>query len=205
MANPFVEERLPDEVEKNAVGGPMFKTTVSILNSGHEQRNIQWSQARAEWDIGYGLSHLKPGKAQSYLNKVIEFFYARRGMAIGFRFKDWTDYQIENQVIGVGTDAIAEYQIVKIYNSPGVTYTRTITKIVENSEEVQIDAVTTTAYTIDYNTGVITLDANLPAASVLSVSCEFDVPVRFDTDKLDINAVTSEAGYIGSIPIVEVR
>lgn len=205
MANAFVEERLPDEVEKNAVGGPQFKTIVTTLASGHEQRNIQWSQSRAKWDIGYGLSHLKEGKSQSYLNKVIEFFYARRGQAVGFRFKDWTDYSVNNQLIGVGDDLLQDFQIVKIYNSTGVSYTRILSKIVENSETVTINDIETSNYTIDYNTGIITLNSPLALGAILKVSCEFDVPVRFDTDELDITAVTSDAGFIGSIPIIEVR
>lgn len=206
MANPFVEERLPDEVERNAIGGPQFKTIITPLSSGHEQRNIQWSQSRGEWDIGYGLSHLKPGKSQSYLNKVIEFFYARRGRAIGFRFKDWTDFEITNQVIGVGDAALTQFQIVKVYNSVGVTYSRIISKIVTGTASVYLDSVLqVSGYTLDVNTGIITFSTPPAVDVVVSVTCEFDVPVRFDIDKLDINAVTSDAGFIGSIPVVEVR
>jgi len=205
MANPFVEERLPDEVERNAVGGPGFKTIITPLQSGHEQRNIQWSQSRAKWDIGYGLSHLNPGKSQSYLNLVIAFFYARRGRAVGFRFKDWTDFELNDQLIGVGDGSTSAYQIVKVYNEAAVSYTRILSKIVDSSETVTINDVPTAAYTIDYNTGIITLDSPLALNDLLRVTCEFDVPVRFDTDELDITAVTSEAGFIGSIPIIEVR
>jgi uncharacterized protein (TIGR02217 family) len=34
---------------------------------------------------------------------------------------------------------------------------------------------------------------------------EFDVPVRFDTDRLGVNLSLIEAGSIPDIPIVEIR
>jgi len=206
MAQPFVEERLPEEVERGAVGGPMFKTIITPLYSGHEQRNISWSQSRAEWDIGYGLSHLKEGKSQSYLNEVIAFFYARRGRAVGFRFKDWTDYEVTDVTIGVGDDAETDFQAVKIYNESGLaTYTRILTKLVTGTVVVKIDGTPTVAFSVDVDTGIITMDTAPTAGQVITLTCEFDVPVRFDTDKLDITAITMDAGSIGSIPIVEVR
>lgn len=208
MATPFVEERLPDEVERGAVGGPMFKTVITPLESGHEQRNIQWSQSRGEWDIGYGLAHLDEtggGHSGFYLNQVIDFFYARRGRAVGFRFKDWTDYQISNQIIGVGNAVLTDFQVVKIYNEVGVSYTREITKLVDATLSVTVDGLLTVDYTVDINTGLITFNSPPADGAVIAVTCEFDVPVRFDTDKLDITAFTALAGTIGSLTIVEVR
>lgn len=206
MAAAFVEERLPEEVERGAVGGPQFKTTVIPLASGHEQRNINWSQSRGEWDIAYGLSHLIAGKSTSYLNEVIEFFYARRGKAVGFRFKDWTDYRATNQTIGVGDDVEVNFQAVKIYNEAGLaTYTRVLSKLVSGSLTVRINGTPTAAYTVDNNTGIITFNTPPAGSAVITIDVEFDVPVRFDTDKLDITAVSVDVGNIQSIPIVEVR
>jgi uncharacterized protein (TIGR02217 family) len=34
---------------------------------------------------------------------------------------------------------------------------------------------------------------------------EFEVPVRFDTDRLEVNLTLIEAGSIPNIPIVEIR
>ncbi len=207
MTQAFIEERLPEEVERRAIGGPMFKTLVTTLFSGHEQRNVSWSQARGEWDIGYGLSHLKEGKSQSYLNDVIAFFYARRGRAIGFRFKDWTDFELSNTTIGLGDTSTTAFQIVKIYKEASATaYVRTLNKIVDSTEVVQLDGVPqVSGYTIDYDTGIVTFSSPPGSAVVVSVACEFDVPVRFDIDKLDIVAFTQDTGLIQTIPLVELR
>ncbi len=51
----FHEVRMPIDVERGAVGGPGFKTRVLPLESGFEQRNIDWSDTRGEWDLSYGL------------------------------------------------------------------------------------------------------------------------------------------------------
>jgi uncharacterized protein (TIGR02217 family) len=45
-----------------------------------------------------------------------------------------------------------------------------------------------------------------PAAdAVVTAGFEFDVPVRFDTDRLEVNLSGFRHGAIPSIPIVEVR
>lgn len=206
MTIAFDEDRLPEEVERGAVGGPRFMTIITSLKSGFEQRNIDWENSRAEWDIGYGLSHLKPGMSQSYLDAVIEFFYAHRGQAVGFRFKDWTDYSVTNQTVGVGDGVLTDFQAVKVYNEAGnITYTRPLTKLVTGTVKVYLDAVETVLFTVDVNTGIITMTSPPGGGVVVSIDCEFDVPVRFAVDKLDITALTADAGHIGSIPIIEVR
>ncbi len=64
-----------------------------------------------------------------------------------------------------------------------------------------------TAYTVDHATGLVTfLAGHIPAAgAAITAGFEFDVPVRFDTDKLEINIQGFRHGAIPSIPIVEIR
>ncbi len=40
---------------------------------------------------------------------------------------------------------------------------------------------------------------------MVSAGFEFDVPVRFDTDRIEVNMASFASGEIPSIPIVEVR
>ena len=49
----FHNVRFPEDVSYGTNGGPGFKTTVIDLASGHEQRNIDWSLARATYDAQY--------------------------------------------------------------------------------------------------------------------------------------------------------
>lgn len=201
----FHEVRLPDDIEKGASGGPRFSTTVMELSSGHEKRNVNWSQQRGHWDIGYGIQY----KADA-LELIIDFFYARMGRAYGFRFRDWADYQIGEPGaahVMYTTTNTTTYQIIKKYTSGATTFTRTIKKIVANSVSLYLNAVLVNPadYTVDNNTGIIVFDSATPVGQTLAIICEFDVPVRFDTDELSISMETFNAGAVPSIPIIELR
>lgn len=204
---PFVDIRLPDDVERGATGGPGFNTTIVTLDSGFERRNSNWAQARASYDIGYGIEYKED------MEDVIKFFYARRGKAVGFRFKDWADYEMPDQTIAIGVNADTRltFQLFKRYADDGGFYDRVIRKPVIDSEAVSRGGTLITKgpgpmqYTIDYNTGIITLGSELNEDEVLAARCQFDVPVRFDTDKLNITMETFQAGSIPSIPIVELK
>jgi len=197
----FHDVRLPDDIERGASGGPGFKTTVITLASGHEKRNVEWSQQRGRWDIGYGIQSLDG------LGDVVDFFYARQGRAFGFRFKDWSDFEItDKQPIGTGDGLEVEFQIFKRYSSGGIDFDRTITKPVSGTVKPFLDGVEqTSGFTVDNTTGIITFDTAPGAGVEVQVECEFDTPVRFDTDNLDISVETFSAGAIPSISIIEIR
>ncbi|NLE03700.1 MAG: DUF2460 domain-containing protein, partial [Crenarchaeota archaeon] len=92
----FVEIRFPTTISYGASGGGIFSTDIVTTYTGHEQRNINWDRAKASYAISL------TNRTQGEVDEVIAFFYARRGRAIGFRFKDWMDFQVKNQIIGVG-------------------------------------------------------------------------------------------------------
>jgi uncharacterized protein (TIGR02217 family) len=74
----FHEVRFPDNIAYGATGGPEFATTVVATGSGHEKRNVNWSEARGRWDVASGL------KKQAQIDELIAFFRSRRGKAYGF-------------------------------------------------------------------------------------------------------------------------
>lgn len=210
----FVNERLPEDIERGASGGPTFLTTVMELAGGTEKRNVEWSRPRQEWDISYGIQD------PDGLDEIIALFYICHGRAYGFRFKDWSDYKIGNpddgtlQQIGVGTGAEDTYQIVKNYIIGSDSYSRKITRIVEGTLKVYLQdnvfqtdtlQVEDTDYTIDYDTGIIVFAANVTNAYKVRISCEFDVPVRFDTDSLKKKVTWERAEEIPSIQIIELK
>src|SRR3569623_2959053 len=83
----FVEVQFPPTISCGAKGGPAFSTSVLELASGVEQRNVNWSRERPKYDISTGL------RDAADFNAYAKFFYARMGKALGFRFKDWSDYR----------------------------------------------------------------------------------------------------------------
>jgi len=219
----FHEVQFPADVSTGAVGGPEFKTTILTLGSGEEKRNIEWSLTRAQYNIGTGLRERKDFEVFQ------QFFYARYGRAYGFRFKDWSDYTIVNQSFTVDltspVDPInqslnpgaTEFQIFKTYGSGGFTFYRPILKpVVAPTEGTSLLTVNATPlifgstasghWTFDSTTGIITLGDPLIQDDVVEIHyLEFDVPVRFDIDKLDMNMAAYEAGEWVNIPIVELK
>ena len=203
----FHDVKLPDDIERGAQGGPRFKTTILALSSGFERRNEEWEQTRAEWDIGYGL------RKKSQFVTTVDFFYARRGRLHTWRFKDWLDFVMAQQIVGVTDGANANFQIFKRYSSGGFDFDRTLTKIVTGTEVVLVNSVTIAEgagagqYTLDDATGLVVLGSTLAAQSGtdVEVSCEFDNHVRFDTDALDLIADTDDAATMPQIPVMEVR
>ena len=206
----FHEVLFPKEISYGSAGGPKFKTTIFASDSGYEQRNIEWSEVRAEYDVSHGI------KSREQMEEIREFFMARRGRAYGFRFLDYADYRLSNQVIGVGDGVQTEFQLIKTYRSQQTEsgsderYDRTITKPVwDTVSGVQAGATVLTApadYSVDYDSGVITLTSPLGVDVPLSVGqAEFHVPVRFDTDHLDVTHDFWETQSWPNIPLVELR
>ena len=203
----FHDVQLPEDVEKGSGGGPEFNTIINSLATGFEKRNIQWSQARAKYSIGYGI------QTKADFNTVRDFFYARFGRAHSFRFKDWGDFEMARQIIGVTDGSTATFPVFKRYTSGALDYDRTIEKIVLDSELVWVNNVPitegggATQYQLNDLTGVLTIGATLAAQSATNVEvlCEFDVPVRFDTDQFDVTLETFDAGAIPNLPVIEVK
>lgn len=273
----FIETpRFPDNISYGAVGGASFNTDVVVLGSGFEQRNINWDVARARWDVSHGI------KLKNEMSSIIAFHRAMKGRAHGFRFKDWSDYQITvaNGVLTRVANTADQFQIIKNYSAGSLLDARKISKPVSGSVQAYRNG-STIASTVNTATGIVTLgalstktitsisqavngvvgcvghgfatgsvmkitgvvgmtqvnnqaftitstgldtftlgvntsaytayssggSAILYAATtdVLAVSCEFDVPVRFDDDRLPVAYIYKEVLQIDQIPIVELR
>jgi len=205
----FHEVRFPDDISRGARGGPERRTQIVELASGDEERNACWANSRRRYDAAYGI------RRADDLVAVVAFFEARNGRLYGFRWKDWADFKsclpsqtpaATDQVIGTGDGATTAFQLVKSYVSGSQSWTRTITKPVAGTVLVAIDGVdVTTGWSVDTMTGLITFTTAPAAGAAITAGFEFDVPVRFDTDTLDVTLDIERLGSITSIPLIEVR
>lgn len=196
----FEEVQFPSDISYGANGGPMFLTDVVATVSGYEQRNSKWSQSRAKYNVASGV------KTETQWQALIAFFRARRGKAVGFRFKDWSDYGAENVGIGTGDGITTDFQLVKLYTSGSVAVSRDITKPVAGTVTIYVDAVLqASGVTVDTTTGIVSFTTAPLIGEVISADFEFDVPVRFDTDEMAISMDSFDAGNWSSIPLIEVR
>jgi uncharacterized protein (TIGR02217 family) len=205
----FHEVRFPDNISRGARGGPERRTQIVELASGDEERNASWANSRRRYDVAYGI------RRADDLAAVVAFFEARNGRLYGFRFKDWADWKscapsqtpsAADQVIGTGNSTTTAFQLVKAYSSGTQAWTRTITKPVAGSVTVAIDGVEqATGWSIDTTTGLVSFDSAPAAGAIITAGFEFDVPVRFDTDTLDVTLDLERLGSITSIPLLEIR
>lgn len=224
---PLDQIRLPDTIEVGASGGPGFNTTVLESASGFEKRNVNWDQARGRWDVGYGPRHMTDIDGAIWaIQTIVAFFYARRGKAYTFLFRDWTDYVVGRQVIGVTNGVKATWQGIKTYEPSGPRpYNRDITKPVDETVQVWVNGALIARgagggqYQLDAATGIITLGATLAATTGQNIewACRFDCHVRFDIDDIAVTALSRMAeaddpeatldmiASIPSIPLIEVR
>lgn len=189
----FDDVRLPDDVERGARGGPRFQTTIVGLSSGGEQRNADWSQQRCEFNISWGIDRKEDYQA------VIAFFYARMGRAIAFRFKDWSDYQAAGVNIGTGDGTTKTFQLRKLYG----TYARKITRPVTGTLKVYVNGSLTSVSLGAL--GTFTFAAAPASGAVITADFEFDVPVRFESDLMQVELEWAGAGSIPDIVLLEVR
>lgn len=196
----FHEVQFPPDISYGASGGPGYSTTVVTTVSGHERRNANWAAARGKWNVAHGL------KKREQVAALIAFFRARKGRAYGFRFKDWTDYQAFAQVLGVGDGANKTFQLVKHYASGGEIDTRLIAKPLTGTVKIYRDGVeAVTGWTVNTATGLVTFTTAPISGVQVTADFEFDVPVRFDSDQMDITIETYQLGSWGQIPVLEIR
>jgi uncharacterized protein (TIGR02217 family) len=141
-------------------------------------------------------------------------------MAYGFRFKDWSDFKSCNtastpnfmdQVIGTGDAVEADFQLSKTYTKGAFSRSRDITKPVAGTVLISINGVQklegdgTYPWSVDTATGIVTFSSTVPPdGEVVRAGYEFDVPVRFDSDKLSVNYEFYQAGS-ANVPLVEIR
>jgi uncharacterized protein (TIGR02217 family) len=60
-------------------------------------------------------------------------------------------------------------------------------------------------WSVDTTTGLVTFNTAPGAGVSITAGFEFDVPVRFDTDALDVTLDLERLGSITSIPLLELR
>lgn len=196
----FVEVRFPEDIAYGSSGGPEYATDVVATESGYEQRNISWQEARARYNVAHGV------KTQAQLDALIAFFRARKGRAIGFRFKDWGDYQAVNQTLGTGDGVTTQFQLVKHYASGGEEEVRVITKPAEPTVKLYFNSILqASGFSVDYNSGAVAFSSPPGVGVAIAADFEFDVPVRFDTDRLSASLDAYGVHSWSDIPLVELR
>ena len=195
----FNEARLLDCVSYGSSFGHEFQTSIVTLRSGVERRNARWSKPLGQYSVRYDA--LEP---EQHLI-VRGAHMACMGSLIAFRLKDWTDFFVEHEPLAVATGEQQRVQLKKTYRFGSLSYVRPIAKPVEGTVKIFADGDLLPA-TADHTTGFVTFTA-MPGQAI-TWSGEFDVPVRFASDRLDVDPIAARGRQFilsTDVDLIEVR
>lgn len=204
----FHEVRLPARLAFGSTGGVERRTEIVSLASGHERRSTPWAQGRRRYLIGANLRSLDDMAA------LTAFFEARRGRLYGFRFRDFADFRScapaampgpGDQRLGVGDGERTQFQLVKHYGEADAAWARHISKPLEGSVRVAVAGVEEPGFTVETATGMVAFATPPAIGAVVTAGFEFDVPVRFDADRIEVTLESFGAGRMAAVPLIEVR
>ncbi|HWW50030.1 MAG TPA: DUF2460 domain-containing protein [Xanthobacteraceae bacterium] len=209
----FHEVLFPLDIALKSIGGPERRTEIVTFGSGREQRNARWMHSRRRYDAGYGI------KTLAELQSVVAFFEERRGRLFGFRWRDRLDHSSAapglavsplDQPLGFGDGVRASFALAKTYGAGHAPYARPVAKPVAGSVRVAVageEVAAGLAFDCDTTTGLVTFrSGHVPkSGEAVRAGFLFDVPVRFDTDYLEVDLSAFTAGAIPKIPLVEIR
>jgi uncharacterized protein (TIGR02217 family) len=190
----FFEVEFPRDIGFTSTGGPAWSTYVNEGFSGFEQRNRNWSQSRAKFQI------VLQGKPITEFQNVFNFYLNVGGMADAFRFYFYADYSAAGQFIATADgSADPTYQLQKTYVTGGRTYTRIVYKpIMSTVFDFQGNALADTVvmydngvkktnnadYTVDATTGLVSFLYTPASGHTITADFQFHYPVRFDVDDM---------------------
>ena len=212
MPSAFHDVLFPLDIALKSAGGPERRTEIVTLGSGREERNARWAQSRRRYDAGYGVRTFEA------LSSVVAFFEERRGRLYGFRWRDRLDHSSAaagapgplDQTLGTGDAARTAFALAKTYGGIHAPYQRPIAKPVAGSVRVAVAGAEKTEgvdFSCDPSTGLVTfLAGHAPGlGAAVTAGFLFDVPVRFDTDYLEVDLTAFAAGAIPKIPLIEIK
>lgn len=201
--------RFPIDIALGALGGPVRSTDIVTLVSGVEERNQRWFASRRQFDARYGV------KNRNDMRAVLEFFEERRGRFHSFLWHDAIDFSTAaagapvtpfDEVIGAGDSVNVSFQLSKTYGASFDPYQRKIAKPISTTLKLGVNGVEldSSDFYVDEETGLVTLLNAPTSGQAVTAGFEFDIAVRFDTDRLDIALNSFDAADIPSIPVIEV-
>lgn len=173
----------PNSLWSSGVRGKQIRRNQRVqVSSGEMQINVGWSRTLRQYEIGSVPLTVEQWQSLEGLHEVTE------GGAYGFLLQDPKDSTVTDAtgkatLIDAGTHT---YQLVQRKTAAGSsrTHDRVITRPRAASFVLKVSGTPTGSYTLDADTGIVTIPAD-PAFATVSWSGIFYVPVHFETDDID--------------------
>jgi len=192
----FVDVLFPEQYGFDSNAGPSWKVEIVETANKREKRNLVYQDGRRIYNLSY------TSRTKAVMEEINAFHSVMHGPWKSFRFWDFTDHELNNEVVAVGDGATTEFQVIKTYTAGAASHERTINKIVSGLVVTVNDIVT--AHSIDLLTGIITFGSAPADGAVIKVTGEFHVAVRFVEDRLTWNADAPNLFTPESLTLIEV-
>ena len=210
----FHEIRFPTAISRGAVGGPERRTDVVVLGSGFEERNSRWADSRRSYNAGYGIRSLDDLACGDRLLRGAARAPATASAGAttptASRARRWLrlppSISRSAPVTALPPSSSSPRSTARpTRRGPVPSASRSPARC--SSRSPAPSRVKAPTSSVDAATGVVTFTpGHIPAdGAAVTAGFEFDVPVRFDTDKLEISLSGFRHGAIPNIPIVEIR
>lgn len=206
----MIDVRLSREIEVGAKARPRYKTDKINADGGYVVRNQRWRYPLFDFEFTIEPGYIDEGdyvEDPAEIEKLEEFirlFHVVGGAGSPFPFRHWRDYQALDQPLGYGDYSQTEYQLYRSYTLGAVTRRRKILLPVVNSLVAYVDGAPTAA-TVNRGTGILTFALPPDGGQVITADFDFDVPVCFASDEIEMIALSDVLDQPASITLEEVR
>lgn len=157
-----------------------WKTAVVSKSGGYETRNARWSLPRRSYELPYAPLPI------ASVQGLVAFFNAERGQHRTWLLRSTFDCVVDNQLAGTGDGVETDFQIVNIYGTINL-YSRPIKHVKAGTLTATVNGVPATISSEVL--GLVTLASPPGAGQAVRFTCQFYVPVRFDTDEIKVVSI----------------
>jgi uncharacterized protein (TIGR02217 family) len=216
----FIDEYMSEEVPGyGAISSPRFKTTIQVTFGGNERRNQEWEHPLHQFILPEAVA-----RNTSVINGLKKHWLITKGPLHSFPWRDPMDkasidhapnaidseiaISMTDQALGTGDGFTDSFQLVKKYVVGSEIYIRTVNHPVLSTVLIADNGVLVSSsdYTVDRDTGIVTFNIPPINTHVLTVGFLFDVEVRFEGDDVFEGIVrTWQAGGFSDLTLIEVR
>lgn len=196
----FYEINFPEGIAIKSISSINYNVNIITNKAGKEQRILSREQGQLNFKIN------TTSKNQNEINELICFFRNVKGNLYGFRFKDFLDYKVINQIIGIGDGVNNNFQLIKSYNiNSEININRKILKPKFATVKIFINNIEiNSGFEINYTNGQIIFIKPPLNNEVISTNFEFDTPVRFKNKELEISILSNNLREIKNLELIEI-
>jgi uncharacterized protein (TIGR02217 family) len=194
----YLDILFPTNIGSQSIGGPQFITNIQTAKNGNEVRLNYCTYPRIKYDISYGI------KTKEDMDHIISFFRICQGKLHAFRFKDLSDYKIENQIIGIADGETKSFKAFKEYKIGEYIMKRNIAKLIPDKTIIYIDDEIQDKSLYSISEGEIIFTSFPKKDSIVKITSEFEIIMRFDNDNITTNLNQYGVYNIQNISLIEI-